>query len=342
MCSANSASSANFASTANSASTANIEPDGGIGHNTSGDFNVSHSHHGHSHGSSAGRRIGVAFFLNLIFAILEIVGGIWTNSMAILADALHDLGDSLALGITWRFANVSEKKGDADYTFGYRRFSLLGALVMAIVLFAGGLAVLFQAIPRIINPEASNAQGMIVLAIVGILVNGIAALRMHGGHSLSERVVTWHFVEDVLGWIAVLIAAIVMRVSKIHIIDPILSILITLYVLWNVGKRLKETLAILLQGVPEGLTVELLESEISNISGVMGVHHTHVWTQDGEHHVLSTHVLCDPDFTIRQCAKLRTTVKSRLAELGVPHVTIEMEPALGGDCPDACEDCFNT
>ncbi|MFC2082655.1 cation diffusion facilitator family transporter [Candidatus Bipolaricaulota bacterium] len=303
---------------------------------------MSHSHHGHSHGPSVGKRIGVAFFLNLAFAILEIVGGIWTNSMAVLADALHDLGDSLALGFTWRFARVSEKKGDSEYTFGYRRFSLLGALIMAIVLFAGGIAVLFQAIPRIINPQASNADGMIALAIVGILINGIAALRMHGGRSLSERVVTWHFVEDVLGWIAVLIAAIVMRVSDIQIIDPILSILITLYVLWNIGKRLKETLVILLQGVPEGLTVELLESEVSKIDGVMGVHHTHVWTQDGEHHVLSSHVLCDPDFSVRQCAELRTSIKSRLAELGVSHATIEMEPALGRDCPDACEDCFNT
>ncbi len=319
-----------------------VESNRGIGHNPGGDINLSHSHHGHSHGSSAGKRIGVAFFLNLAFAILEIVGGIWTNSMAVLADALHDLGDSLALALTWRFAKVSEKKGDADYTFGYRRFSLLGALVMAIALFAGGLVVLFQAIPRIVNPEPSNAQGMIALAIGGILVNGIAALRMHGGRSLSERVVTWHFVEDVLGWIAVLIAAIVMRVSNIHIIDPVLSILITLYVLWNIGKRLKETLVILLQRVPKGLTVEKVESEISKVPGVMGVHHTHVWTQDGEHHVLSTHVLCDPDSSIRQCAELRMTVKSRLAELGILHATIEMEPALGGDCPDSCKDCFNT
>lgn len=303
---------------------------------------MSHSHHGHLRSPSAGKRIGVAFFLNLAFAILEIIGGLWTNSMAILADALHDLGDSLALGFTWHFAKVSEKKGDADYTFGYRRFSLLGALVMAMTLLGGGILVLVRAIPRIINPEPSNAQGMIAFAIVGVLVNGIAALRMHGGHSLSERVVTWHFVEDVLGWIAVLIAAIVMHVSNISIIDPILSILITSYVLWNIGKRLKETLVILLQGVPEGLTVELLESEISKICGVMGVHHTHVWTQDGEHHVLSTHILCDPDSSIRQCAELRTTVKSRLAKLGVPHATIEMEPALGEDCPDSSENCFNT
>ena len=307
-----------------------------------GDYNLSHSHHGHSHGPSTGQRIGVAFFLNLAFAILEIVGGIWTNSVAVLADALHDLGDSLALALTWRFAKVSEKKGDAVYTFGYRRFSLLGALVMAMTLIAGGLFVLARAIPRIINPEPANAQGMILLAIIGVLVNGFAALRMHGGSSVSERVVTWHFVEDVLGWIAVLIAAIAMQIWNIHLIDPILSILITLYVMWNIAKQLKETLVILLQGVPDGLTVESIESEMARISGVLGVHHTHVWTQDGEHHVLSTHILCDPDCSIRDCSALRTTIKERLSEMGIPHATIEMEPALGGDCPDACEECYNT
>jgi len=309
-----------------------------------GDHNLSHSHshHGHSHGSSVGQRIGVAFFLNLAFAILEIVGGVLTNSVAVLADALHDLGDSLALALTWRFARVSEKKGDAVYTFGYRRFSLLGALVMAMTLIAGGVFVLVQAIPRIINPELANAQGMILLAIIGVLVNGFAALRMHGGSSVSERVVTWHFVEDVLGWIAVLIAAIVMRIWSIHLIDPILSILITLYVMWNIAKQLKETLVILLQGVPDGFTVESIESEMAKIPGVMGAHHTHVWTQDGEHHVLSTHVLCDPKCSIRDSSALRTTIKGRLSEMGIPHATIEMEPALGGDCPDACEECYNT
>ncbi len=212
---------------------------------------------------------------------------------------------------------------------------------MAMTLIAGGLFVLVRAIPRIINPEPADAQGMIILAIIGVLVNGFAALRMRGGNSVSERVVTWHFVEDVLGWIAVLVAAIAMRIWNIHLIDPILSILITLYVMWNIAKQLKETLVILLQGVPDGLTVESIESEIAKIAGVRGVHHTHVWTQDGQHHVLSTHILCDPDCTISDSSALRTTIKARLAEMSIPHATIEMEPALGGDCPDACEDCYD-
>ncbi len=261
--------------------------------------------------------------------------------MAVLADALHDFGDSLALAFTWRFAKVAEKKGDSSYTFGYRRFSLVGALVMAMTLLGGGLFVLVRAVPRIIHPETSDAQGMILLAIVGVLVNGIAALRMHGGRSLSERVVTWHFIEDVLGWIAVLVAAIVMRIWNLQVIDPILSILITLYVLWNISKQLKQTLVILLQGVPAGVSVERVESEIAKLDGVVGVHHTHVWTQDGEHHVLSTHVLCNQDLSIRDASALRTSIKVRLAQMGVAHATIEMEPATCGGCSDPCDDCYN-
>ena len=296
--------------------------------------------HDHSHGPSAGGRLGVAFFLNLAFAGLEIAGGLWTNSLAVLADALHDLGDSVALGLTWRFASMAERKGDATYTFGYRRFSLLGVLVMSVALFAGGVTVLFRAIPRILAPEPARAGGMIALAVVGILVNAVAALRMRGGRSLSERVVTWHFVEDVLGWVAVLIAALVMRATNVAVIDPILSVAITVYVLWNVGKRLKETLVVLLQGVPEGWTVEGIEAEIRAVPGVLGVHHTHVWTQDGEHHVLSAHVLCDPDATVRASGVLRASIKARLAEIGIRHATIEVEPASDAECADTSADCY--
>jgi Co/Zn/Cd efflux system component len=148
---------------------------------------VNHAHHDHAHGPSPERRIGTAFFLNIAFTLLEIAGGFWTNSMAVLSDALHDLGDSVALALTWQFARISKRKGDEVFTFGYRRFSLLGALVMSIVLFAGGLVVVFESVPRIITPEPTNAPGMLALAIVGVLVNGIAALRMHGGRSIGER-----------------------------------------------------------------------------------------------------------------------------------------------------------
>jgi len=300
---------------------------------------LAHSHHGHSHGPSSEQRIGTAFFLNLAFTLIEIVGGIWTNSMAILSDALHDLGDSIALGLTWHFARVSKRRGDETFTFGYRRFSLLGALVMSIVLFAGGMVVLFEAIPRILSPERTNVQGMFALAIVGVLVNGIAALRMHGGRSVGERLVTWHFVEDVLGWVAVLIASIVMWFRDIPILDPILSIGITLYVLWNVAKRLKETLSILLQAAPSDVDLGMVEEQIRRTQGVCDVHHTHLWTQDGEHHVLTAHIVAVNTASYEEVSALRRTIKEDLKSLGIRHATIEVEANDGSGCPDEGDGC---
>jgi len=291
---------------------------------------------------TAGKRIGTAFFLNLGFALIEVVGGLWTNSLAVLSDALDDLGDSVALGLTWHFERVSTRKGDEVFTFGYRRFSLLGALVMSFVLFGGGLVVLFEAVPRLLAPEASNAAGMIYLAIGGIVVNAAAAIRLHSSHRLSERIVTWHFVEDVLGWIAVLLAGVIMSITTIRILDPILSILITLYVLWNVGRRLKETLVIFLQGVPEGMTTDTVEEVIRGVQGVEGVHHTHIWSQDGERHVLTTHVVTDPRSTLSEVEELRHRIKRALRALGILHATIEVECA--GPCIGATgdEDCRTT
>jgi len=300
---------------------------------------VPHSHHGHSHGPTSEQRISTAFFLNLAFTVIEVAGGVWTNSMAVLSDALHDLGDSVALGLTWHFARVSKRRGDETFTFGYRRFSLLGALVMSIILFAGGMVVLFEAIPRIISPETTNVRGMFVLAIFGVLVNGVAALRMHGGRSVGERIVTWHFVEDVLGWVAVLIASIVMWFRDVPALDPILSIGITLYVLWNVAKRLKETLSILLQAVPTNVDLEQVEDAIRRTPGVCDVHHTHIWTEDGEHHVLTAHVVAESADSYDTVFALRQSIKKDLKRFGIQHATIEVEAGNGAGCSDDGEGC---
>ncbi len=295
--------------------------------------------HGHSGGPTSEGRIRVAFFLNLAFTLFEIAGGIWTNSMAVLSDALHDLGDSIALGLTWRFTRISKRTGGETFTFGYRRFSLLGALVMSFVLFVGGMVVLFEAIPRILSPEATDARGMFALALVGVSVNGVAALRMHGGRSIGERIVTWHFVEDVLGWVAVLIASLVMWFRDLPILDPILSIAITGCVLWNVGKRLKETLTILLQGVPSDLDVESVERAIRGISGVCDVHHVHIWSQDGEHHVLTAHVVAADVDSYEAVVTLRGSIKQSLRGMGIRHATIEVEADDGSTCPDEDDRC---
>jgi cobalt-zinc-cadmium efflux system protein len=300
---------------------------------------VVQEHHEHANDLPPEHRIRTAFFLNLAFTLLEIAGGIWTNSMAVLSDALHDLGDSVALGLTWHFAQISKQSGDEVFTFGYRRFSLLGALVMSIVLFGGGLVVLFESIPRIVSPEVTNARGMLALAVVGVLVNGIAALRMHGGRSIGERIVTWHFLEDVLGWVAVLIASVVMWLRDVPILDPVLSIAITAYVLWNVGRRLRETLTILLQGVPADVDLERIEGTIRRTPGVCDVHHTHIWSQDGEHHVLTAHVVVDDADSYEDVLAIRRRIKEKLRGLGIRHATIEVEASGGSGCSDTNDEC---
>lgn len=298
-------------------------------------------HHDHAHHGEGGSdaRIGTAFFLNLAFTILEVVGGVWTNSMAVLSDALHDLVDCVALALTWHFSRVSRRSGDETYTFGYRRFSLLGVLIMSAMLFAGGLLVVAESVPRLVSPPPANGRGMLLLAGVGIAVNGLAALRMRGGRTLGERVITWHFVEDVLGWAAILIAGAVMTVRDLPILDPILSILITLYVLWNVGKRLKEALVILLQGVPDSVQIAKVEDAIRAVPGICDVHHTHVWSQDGVHHVLTTHaVIADAD-SYERVAALRRRVKEEVKAFGIHHATIEFESREGPSCCDTDASC---
>ncbi|MEN6369711.1 MAG: cation diffusion facilitator family transporter [Thermotogota bacterium] len=300
------------------------------------------SHSGHSHSGehdASGRRVGTAFVLNLSFAILELVGGLWTNSVAVLSDALHDFGDCVALALSWRLIRISKRTGDEVYTFGYRRFSLLGALTMSAVLLAGGIVVLLQSVPRLFAPQTTNARGMLLLAGIGITVNGLSALRMRGGKSLNERVVTWHFIEDVLGWVAVLVVGLVMLFWSVPILDPVLAMGITLFVLWNVGKRVKETFVILLQGVPETLKVAEVEDAIRAIPGIYDVHHTHIWSQDGTDHVLTTHAVIANADSYADVAALRRQVKEGLKRFGVLHATIEFESQTGPACDDAGDGC---
>ena len=204
----------------------------------------------HNHSQNEGKASGnirTAFFLNLSFTLVEIVGGILTNSIAIMSDALHDLGDSISLGLSWKLQNLSERKRDQKFSFGYRRFSLLGSLINGLVLIAGSILILSEAIPRLFNPETPHAKGMLALALLGIVVNGAAVFKLQKGKSLNERAVSWHLLEDVLGWFAVLVVSIVMMFKNMPILDPVLSIIITLWVLYNIAGNLKKTFFVFLQ-----------------------------------------------------------------------------------------------
>lgn len=281
-----------------------------------------HDHSGHHHETE---NIKIAFFLNLAFTIIEIIGGFWTNSMAILSDALHDLGDSLSLGVSWYLQNYSKKGPDYKFSFGYSRFSLLGALINSIVLLGGSVLILSRAIPRIFNPEPVNAKGMIAFAVLGIFINGAAVLRLRKGKSLNEKVVTWHLLEDVLGWVVVLIGSIILNFKDLPIIDPLLSMGITIYILYNVVKNLKKVMNVFLQGVPEDISIEEIEKLVEEKTEALSVHHTHIWTIEGERNMLSTHVKIPDSYNSQDIINLKKNIRKLLTEKNIEHVTVEIE-----------------
>ena len=286
---------------------------------------MAHHHHHHHHHETG--NIKVAFFLNLSFTIVEFIGGLLTNSLAIMSDAIHDLGDSLSLGMSWYFQNLSNKKASKSFSYGYGRFSLLGAIINAVVLTIGSIFIITEAIPRIINPEEADAHGMMWFAILGIVVNGVAVIRLRKGSSINERVVSLHLFEDVLGWVAVLVASIVMQFWDVPILDPILSFVIALYILFNVFKNIKESFGIILQGVPKKLRTDAIEKVLRRFDEIERVHDCHVWSMDGEFNIATMHLILKSDvLDWKESKALKKAVRNVLYDqFHLEHVTLELE-----------------
>ena len=291
--------------------------------------------HDHSHNQKEGN-VKVAFFLNLSFTIIEVIGGLYTNSLAILSDALHDIGDSLSLGLSWYFQKLSKKGRTKTFSYGYKRFSLLGAIINSIVLVAGSIFILTKAIPELFNPGETNVEGMLYLSILGIVVNGAAVFKLRKGESLNEKVVSLHLLEDVLGWVAVLIGSVIMMYTDAPFIDPLLSVLISLFVLYNVYKNLKKSLLVILQGIPEEISIDDIRQKLKNISKVTDIHDCHAWSMDGQYNILTLHLRLDKDYKLSEQAKLKEQVRTQLKDESINHITIEFE-AQGENCE--LEDC---
>lgn len=294
---------------------------------------IRYNMHSHNHNHSASNRIGWAFFLNVSFTIVEFIGGWLTNSTAIMADAVHDLGDSLSIGTAWGLNKLSDKKANHTFSYGFKRFSLLGALINSVVLITGSLWILIEAIPRLAEPQMPQAEGMLVLSIFGIVVNGFAAYKLSGGHTLNERVLNWHLLEDVLGWVAVLIVSIVLMFKPWPILDPILSIAFTLFILFNVIKNLKATILLFLQATPDMAQMEEVRQVLTSNSTVVGIHHFHIWSLDGEHNVMTAHIVLQQDISVPQVVALKEEIKQQLESFDFVHTTIEVEFAN-----EACRD----
>ncbi len=273
------------------------------------------------------QNILIAFLLNLFFSFFEFIGGVFTGSVAIMSDAIHDLGDSLSIGVSYFLEKKSKKQPDEVFTYGYVRYSILGGFMTTTVLLVASVFVIWRAIGRIANPVEINYEGMIVFAVVGAIVNFIAAYFTREGDSINQRAVNLHMLEDVMGWIVVLIGAVVMKYTKITYIDPALSIGVSVVIIINALKNLGRILDLFLEKAPKEVHYEKLKEHILNIEGVMDVHHIHIWSMDGNHHFATMHIVADGDYI-----RIKKDVKSELNEYGISHTTVEIES------PD--EECF--
>ena len=266
-------------------------------------------------------KILLAFLLNLVFSVFELVGGIITGSIAIISDSLHDFGDAISIGTSYLLERKSKKGVSKTYSYGYASFSVLGAIITGVVLLAGSLFVIYKGVNRIINPTPINYDGMIIFAIVGVVVNFLATVMTHGGDSLNQRAVSLHMLEDVLGWIAVLVCAVIIKLTGFMLLDAIISIIVAIFVIINAVKILKESLAIFLNKVPTGIDIENLKTCVQEIEDVIDVHHIHVWQIDSEKVLATMHVVCD----FQNAISVKESVRRSCLEHGVNHVTIEVE-----------------
>lgn len=267
------------------------------------------------------KSILIAFLLNLFFSIFELIGGAFTNSIAIISDAIHDFGDSISIGIAYLLERKSKQKPDKIYTYGYKRYSILGAIISDTILVIGSSIVIYNAITRIINPVEVNHNGMILFAVVGVIVNFFAVYFTRGGDSINQKSVNLHMLEDVLGWLVVLIGAFIIKLTNFNIIDPILSIIVAAYILLHALHTLKTVFDLFLEKIPHDIQVDEIKKHLKEIKEIIDIHHIHIWSIDGYDNYATMHVVTKTNKT----AELKHKIREELEEFSISHVTIEIE-----------------
>ncbi len=290
-----------------------------------------HHHHGHHHHGDI-KNLGIAFFLNLTFMFIEIAGGLWTNSVAILSDALHDFGDSLIIAFAWGLQQLSERGRDKNYSYGYKRFSVLGAIITSLVLVIGSVFIIISAIQRLQAPQEVHGLGMLLLACLGVIVNGAVMLRLRGSNSVNTKAIMLHHLEDLMGWVAVLIGSLGIWLMGWYFLDPMLSIAIAAYILFNVYKNLRFSLKIFLQAIPSGIKIDKVIQALQTNEQVVDVHDVHIWSLDGEFNILTAHiVIYDEKTSIEALLPLKKQLELTLKKFGIEHSTLAFE-TINDDC----------
>jgi len=277
------------------------------------------------------KSILIAFILNLSFSVFEYLGAALTGSVALMSDALHDIGDALSIGASFLLERKSKKRPDDRYTYGYARYSVFGGVVTTLILLTGSGVIIYNAIGKIIAPESIDCNTMLIFALIGVAVNLCATFFTRGGTSINQKAVNLHMLEDVLGWVVVLAGTLIMRFTGFVLIDPLMSIGISAFIVYRAIATLKEALDLFLEKAPLGTSVSDIKSRLRAIDGVLDVHHVHVWSLDGIKNYATLHIVTETDGY-----ELKEAVRKELENIGINHATLELEK---GNEYCSCEKC---
>lgn len=269
--------------------------------------------------------VWLAFFLNLSYAIVEFIAGGIFGSSAVLADSVHDLGDAIAIGVSAFLETISNREEDSHYTLGYKRFSLLGALVTAVILMTGSVLVILENITKLFHPQPVNDEGILWLGIIAVSINVLASLVVRKGKTKNESILSLHFLEDTLGWLAVILMAIVLRFTDWYILDPLLSLVISFFILSKAIPRFWSTLKIFLDAVPEGVDIKQVKSDLEQLDHVASINQLNLWTMDGLEKNAIVHVCLKKVEHMEVC---KESIRTLLKDFGFQNITIEVDADL--------------
>lgn len=294
--------------------------------------NHDHDHHSHSEKLSGQKLLWVTL-LNLSITIVQIVGGLISNSLSLLSDAIHNLGDSSAIFIAFLAGKASRKKPDERRTFGYKRVEILAALLNAIVLISICIFLFYEAYKRFQNPEPIQGKLMMIVAVFGLLANlvSVLVLEKDKDHSLNVKAAYMHLLGDTLSSVAVIIGGVAIWLFNIYWIDPLITVLVGIYIVWHTWEIVQQTIDILMQSTPEGINLQELKVKVENVEGIENIHHVHVWKLDDTQIHLEAHVNLVHDVTMTEMMAIQNDVENVLKnDFGIGHVTLQM----GFNCCD--------
>lgn len=292
-------------------------------HDHQNDHKHSHGHdHHHHHQDQTATALVYAFVLNLVFCVIEGFGGYYASSQAIMADALHDFGDSLSLllliGLKW----MAVRPAGASYSFGYRRLNLIGATAVGATLIFGCIVILGQSLPKLLEPQPVNSSMMLGLAVLGILVNGSAFLRLRSHGGIGENLVSLHLLEDLWGWVIVFVGALAIYFYDWYWLDPLLSVFLAFFILWRSFQQMRSLGRLFLLGSSEEFSAAKVTQLMLKVEGVVDAHHVHVWELDAGFHVVTAHLVLREKV---DAVAIKHQVRDQLLKVGRCEVTLEVE-----------------